>query len=144
MRLNTGSLNPGGFQVRIEGRERGRVARSTAEDRGEDMHRGEPRQHQLVGERGSRRGPSSRGSAAGSTHRRKRIKERTFIQRISDRINSSTEEDQGEDRHPEDKLQDKFIMEEDQGEELHPEDQRQDQLIDGRGSRSGPSSAEDP
>ena len=101
MYLNTGSLNPGGFQVRIGGRERGRVARSTAEDPGEDLHRGEPRQHQLVDGRGSRRGPLSRGSATGSTHRRKRIKEKTFIERINDMINSSTEEDQGEDLQPE-------------------------------------------
>ena len=124
--------NPGGFQVRIGGRGRRRVGRSTAEDTGEDLHREEPRQHQiidgrgsrrdlhpedqrpdqLIAGRGSRRGPSSRRSATGSTIRRRKIKEKTVIQRISDRINSSSEEDQGE--------------------ELHPEDQREDRLIDGR------------
>ena len=36
--------NPGGFQVRIGGRERRRVGRSKAEDPGEDLHRGEQRQ----------------------------------------------------------------------------------------------------
>ena len=84
----------------------------------------EPWQDQLIDGGGSRKGPSSRRTATGSTQRRKRIKERTFIQRIIDMINSSTEEDQAED--------------------LHPEDQRQDQLIDGRGSRSEPSLAGDP
>ena len=76
--------NPGAFQVRIGGCGRRNVGKSTADDPGEDLYRGEPRERQIIDGGGSRRGPSSRGSATGSTHRRKRIKKRTFIQMISD------------------------------------------------------------
>ena len=81
-------------------RGRRRFGESTAEDPGDDLHQ--------------------RRATAGSTHQRKRIKKRSFSQKISDRIDSS--------------------MEEDKGEKLHPEGERQDQLIDGRGLRRGASS----
>ena len=86
------------------------------EDPGEDLHR--------------------RRATAGSTHRRKSIKERTFIQRISDRINSSMEEDKERTfiHRISNRIRSSTAV--DQGEELHSEDQRQDQVIESSGSRS--------
>ena len=87
-----------------------RINSSPEEDQGEDLHPEDPRPDQLIDGGGSRRGPSSRGSATGQTNHRKRIKERSFIQRISDRINSSTEEDQGVDLHRQ-RIQKSFCIE---------------------------------
>ena len=74
---------------------------------------------------------SEAANEGGSQDQQRRIQEKICIAESHGNINSSTEKDQREDRHPEDQHQDKLIMEDDQGEELHPEDQRQDRLIDG-------------
>ena len=82
-------FSPSEFQVRVGGRGRMRVRRSTAEDPGEDLHQ--------------------RRATAESTHRWERIKKRTFIQRISERINSSTKGDQGMNLHRQ-RIQESFYI----------------------------------
>ena len=86
-----------------------RINSSTEEDQCEDRHREDQRRDQLIYGRAPRRGPSSRGLATGSTQRRKSIKEKIFIHRISDRIDSSTEEDQGVDLHRQ-RIQESFYV----------------------------------
>ena len=134
------TFNPAGLHVRIEGRSRRRFLRSTAEDPGEDVHQRRAtagsthrrngirkatfiqRTDQLIDGRRSRRRPSCRGSATGSTHRRKN--------------------DQDEDLHPGSQRQDQFI---------HGRGSRTGSSSRGsvtgsshrrRGSRRGPSSRE--
>ena len=111
-------ISPGGLRVRIGGRGRMRFGRSTAEDPGEDLHQ--------------------RRATARPNHRWKRIKESTFIQRITDIINSSTEENQEEDLHPENHDRINSSMEEDQEVELHLQMIQERFYIDGRRKEGHP------